>query len=268
MAARELNAVVVHSEEVHSRLLILRIAPDGWELPDFEPGQYVALGIPGSAPRITGSDPEEEQPKPNKLILRAYSIASSSKAKEYLEFFVNLVDSGTFTPRLFALRVGERLWMKNKVKGLFTLDDVPADKHVVMVATGTGLAPYLSMLRTNPECHGARRYAVLLGARHARDLGYHEEMLELSCNCTNITYLPILSRPDDGWQGPSGHVQELWRAGHLERAWGSTPTPDDTHIFLCGNPAMIEEMMELLGAAGFRRHSRHDPGQVHIEEYW
>ncbi len=266
--APELNATVVYREEVHPRLIIVRVAPDGWELPEFTAGQYVALGIPGSAARIAGSDPEEDQPKPTKLILRAYSIASSSRAREHLEFFVNLVDDGTFTPRLFALQVGDRLWMKKKVKGLFTLDEVPDDKNVVMVATGTGLAPYMSMLRTNPECHGERRYAVLLGARHIQDLGYHREMLELSQRCPNITYLSILSRPEGAWSGPTGHVQKLWRDGHVERAWGAAPSAEDTHVFLCGNPDMIAEMIGMLEEVGLRRHARHDPGQVHVEEYW
>jgi ferredoxin--NADP+ reductase len=126
----------------------------------------------------------------------------------------------------------------------------------------------MSMLRTNPECHGSRRYAVLLGARHARDLGYHREMLELDARCANITYLPILSRPDAEWRGPKGHVQALWRDRVVDSTWGATPTPDDTHVFLCGNPAMIAEMMELLERDGFRRHSRREPGQVHVEEYW
>jgi ferredoxin--NADP+ reductase len=264
----ELNATVVHRTQVNPRLIILRVAPDGWELPDFKPGQYVTLGIPGSAARLVGTEPEEVDPQPDKLILRAYSIASSSKAKEYLEVYVNLVSDGTFTPRLFALAEGDRLWLKKRIQGMFTLDDVADDKQIIMVATGTGLAPYMSMLRTDPESHSSRRYAVLLGARHIRDLGYHQEMVELSERRSNLLYLPILSRPEGDWPGPVGHVQELWRQGHLERAWGGIPSAANTHIFLCGNPAMIAEMLQLAEEAGFKRHLRRDPGNVHIEEYW
>jgi ferredoxin--NADP+ reductase len=79
-------------------LIVLRVAPDGWELPEFEPGQYAVLRLPGSAPRLPGCDSEEEPPDPNKLIKRAYSIASSSLARQYLEFYI-LTICGDFVRR-------------------------------------------------------------------------------------------------------------------------------------------------------------------------
>ena len=80
----ELNAIVVQRIEVSPGLVIIRAVPDGWELPDFEPGQFAVLGLPGTAPRTPVSDPEDSLKNPEKLIKRAYSIASSSKAKEFM----------------------------------------------------------------------------------------------------------------------------------------------------------------------------------------
>jgi ferredoxin--NADP+ reductase len=271
MAQPELNAVVAQRIEVAPGLVVLRVVPDGWELPPFEPGQFAVLGLPGCAPRYPMSDAEEVARRPDVLIRRSYSIASSSVATEYVEFYITLVRSGALTPRLFALQPGDRLWMSAKSSGLFTLDKVPADRHVALIATGTGLAPYMSMLRTYLTAGTERRFAVLHGARHSWDLGYRSELSTLRRVCPNFTYLPIVSRPAEElveWRGATGHVQELWDHGDLEAAWGFPPTPETTHVFLCGNPAMIESMSEQLAVEGFREHSKKQPGEVHVERYW
>jgi hypothetical protein len=104
------------------------------------------------------SDPDPEPPAADRLIRRAYSIASSSKATAYLEFFITLVRSGGLTPRLFALEPGDHVWLGPRITGTFTLDAAPADRDVVMVATGTGLAPYMSMLRTVLHDEPHRRF--------------------------------------------------------------------------------------------------------------
>jgi len=267
-----LNAVLVQRIEVAPGLVILRVAPDGWELPDFEAGQFAVLGLPGRAPRCEVSTGEEgEEIDPDKIIKRAYSIASSSVAREYLEFYVTLVPSGQLTPRLFALTPGDRLWLSPKISGLFTLDDVPADKNIVLIATGTGLAPYVSMLRTHLVRGDQRRYAVLHGARHSWDLGYRSELETVDRLCPNFTYLAVVSRPNEEpvpWRGLTGHLQDTWRANVLVDRWGAKLTSQDTHIFLCGNPAMIEDLVVILEAEGFKEHRRRDPGQIHVERYW
>ena len=175
--------VVTQQIEVAPGLMILRVAPDGWELPDFLPGQYVVLGLPAGAPRCADSDPEPPSGDPNKLIRRAYSIASSSVAREYLEFYITLVRSGELTPRLFSLQVGQRLWVGRKVTGMFTLRDVPQDKQLVLLATGTGIAPYMSMVRTVLATEGTQRFAVVHGARHSWDLGYQGELIAVQRAC-------------------------------------------------------------------------------------
>jgi ferredoxin--NADP+ reductase len=110
----ELNAIVVQRIEVSPGLVILRVVPEGWELPDFEPGQYAVLALPGSAPRTTISDPENKPSPPEKLIKRAYSIASSSKAKEYVEFYVSLVPSGQLTPGSRPRRRASLRWTRSR----------------------------------------------------------------------------------------------------------------------------------------------------------
>ena len=270
-AGTELNAVVTQRMEVAPGLIILQVAPRGWELPHFDPRQYAVLALPACAPRCQGSDPEPEAPQSEKLIKRAYSIASSSVANSHLEFYVTLVRSGGLTPRLWTLQVGDAVWLGHKVTGLFTLDSVPPDVHLILFSTGTGIAPYISMLRTFlvEQCH--RRFTVVHGARHSWDLGYQSELITLHRVCRNFDYVPIISRPQEEpipWSGLAGHCQDVWKRGVVDRIWGFQPTPENTHVFLCGNPAMIEDMLQLLAQDGFREHSKKAPGQVHLERYW
>jgi ferredoxin--NADP+ reductase len=270
MTELHLNAVVTAKQEISPRLMIMRVAADDWQMPEFEPGQFAVLGLPGSAPRCRISEPEEPTADSHKLIRRAYSIASSSQTREYMEFYINLVGTGALTPRLFALNVGDRLWLSPKATGMFTLDQVPRDKHIVMVATGTGLAPYISMLTSEMLCGDPRRYAVLHGAYHSWDLGYRSELLALQHLCRNFTYVATIDRPEDEpvpWTGPTGWVQDLWRKQVIAQSWGFPPTPADTHVFLCGNPLMIEEMMTVLEAEGYLEHTPKQPGGIHAERF-
>jgi len=267
-----LNAVVVGRTEVTPGLIIVRVAPDGWQLSPFEPGQYTVLGLSGDAPRCDGSDPEEASARSNgKLIKRAYSIASSSKQQQYLEFYINLVRSGTLTPRIFALGVGDRVWLGRKTTGTFTLDTVDGDQNLILFATGTGLAPYISMIRSVLTGDGDRRFAVVHGARHSWDLGYQSELMALAELCDWFDYIPVVSRPRQEpvpWGGKTGYCQEVWKTRLIDQFWQFRPTPENTHIFLCGSPGMIEAMLWLLAEERFREHTKKSPGQVHLEKYW
>ena len=267
-----LNAVVTARVEVTPGLIIMRVAPEGWELPPFTPGQFAVLGLPAAAPRHPIADVEgDPAPAPGAMLRRPYSIASSSAERKYLEFYLTLVRSGALTPRLFALEAGDRLWLGPKVSGLFTLDHVPEGADLVLAATGTGLAPYMSQLRSALFHAPDRRVAILHGARHSWDLGYRGELETMQRIRPHLAYVPVVSRPDEegeAWGGEVGYVQDLWTRGALSRRWGGAPDPARCHVLLCGNPGMIEVMTRLLADVGFRVHSRHHPGQIHVETYW
>lgn len=269
--SQELNAVVSQRIEVASGLIILRVKPDGWDLPPWKSGQFGILGLPVSAGRIPLSDPEEVELKPDKLIKRAYSISSASVERDYLEFFITLVHSGALTPRLFNLVPGDRLFLGPRISGQFTLDRIPEGQNLVFIGTGTGLAPFMSMLRGELDCHPQLQTAVLLGARHSWDLGYRGELIAMQRYCPTFHYLPVVSRPDEEivpWSGQVGYVQDLWRSEAFSQTWGGRPHPQNTHIMLCGNPGMIEGMLETLGREGFEEHTKKNPGQIHVEKYW
>ncbi len=263
------NATVTQRVEVSPGLVILRVVPDELSF-SFEAGQYTILGLRRSAPRSDGADAEDGRGESEQMIRRAYSIASSSQAKEYLEFYVSLVPSGELTPRLFRLELKNRLFLGPKSTGLFTLDRVTENRHALLVGTGTGLAPYMSMLRSELACGGPRRFVILHGARYSWDLGYRSELESLDRHCPNMTYLPTVSRPVDdlSWKGLSGYLQDILISGVVEERTGLELRPEVFHVFVCGNPAMIEAAKPRLLERGFVPDRGREGGNLHTEEYW
>ncbi len=266
-----LNAIVTQRTELHPGLIILRIAPLDWELSEFEAGQFAVLGLPAEAPRCAHAEPEREPLKEGAVVKRAYSIGSSCKDLSALEFYVSLVADGGLTPRLFALLPGDRVHLSPKITGKFTLHDVPAEQDLVLMSTGTGLAPYIAMLRSGEAQTQTRRIAVVHGVRNSWDLGYKAELEAMAAVNDRITYLPMISRPQNEhapWPGRVGYAQGVWSEGLLEPYWKRMPTSEDCHVFLCGNPAMINDAVPLLEQDGFQEHTGRQPGTIHMEKYW
>jgi ferredoxin--NADP+ reductase len=267
----ELNAIVTERHELGEGVWVVYVAPKGWALPGFETGQYATLGLPGTAPRWNGADPEPPLKNPERLIKRAYSIVSSPLESDHLEFYLVLINSGSLTPRLFNLQPGDRLWLSPKIIGTFVLSRAPVGVNLVFVATGAGIAPYVSMLRTILGPDTKRKIALFHGVRVSQDLGYMKEMLALERRNPNFTYIPVISRPQNevtAWKGRTGYVQQVWESGELKEKWGFAPKPENTHVFLCGSPGMIESVVKLLEKDGFAEHTRVHPGQIHLERYW
>lgn len=256
-----LNATLVSRRPITDDLLIVRIRPDGG-VPPFLPGQYVALGLPGSAPRAAGSLPEKEPSTPDKIIKRAYSIGSSPADSEAIEFYLAVVPDGVLTPRLKALAEGDRLFLAPKITGTFTLQGTPDSHNLILVATGTGLAPFISMVRTPSTWTAGRRITIVHGVRHSSDLAYDAELRALATKRSEFRYLPIVSREDPAWKGARGRVTTLFEGGPI-----ALDAKVD-HVFLCGNPAMVGDIEKMLQPKGYTEHTRKAPGNLHVERYW
>ena len=263
------NAVLMGREEINAQLQIMRVQPDA-PLFDFKPGQFAVLGLLGREARVPEADDEEPPAEPDKLIKRAYSIASSSVEKQYVEFYVTLITSGQLTPRLFAVPYGGRLFLSLKASGLFTLDRVAPGKALILIATGTGLAPYMSMLRTMLVSDTSRRFVILHGARYSWDLGYRGELESLARIRPNFTYIPSITRPDEDphFRGHTGRIQTLLEKGIVDLLGGVPLDPAQADVFLCGNPEMIRTVKEILAPRGFTSDHGKQAGTIHVEEYW
>ncbi len=256
-----LNSTLIARIEVTSELLILRVKPDAG-VPEFKPGQYVALGLPGEAARHPGAAPEVEAPPADKLIKRAYSIGSSPTQREFLEFYIAVVPDGSLTTRLAALKEGDRLFAQPKVTGTFTLEGLPDDRNLVLVSTGTGLAPFMSMIRTGEVWTANRKITVVHGVRYPSDFAYADELLSYQQSGKGLLYLPIASRAGEEFTGRKGRIQKLFEEQVV------IPNPDRDSVFLCGNPAMIEDLERYLMERGFVLHSKKVAGNLHVEKYW
>jgi ferredoxin--NADP+ reductase len=265
----EFNAVVSQKITISSSLMILQIVPVGWELPEFKPGQFTMLALPVTSPVV----PEAESPEggdENVWIRRPYSATSARDQKDYIEFYIRLVYSGELTPRLFALNTGDQLYMFPKLRGILTMDDVEEDKNIIFIATGTGLAPYMSMIRSGILCRDKRKIAIIHGALNSGDLGFRAELEHLEKLCDNFSYIPVISHQDTEkipWGGKTGFVQNIWNENVIDDIWQNDVTPENTAVFLCGHPEMIRQMTDLLGAGGFKPYDRKKGGSLFYEDW-
>ena len=264
------NATVASMERLTEDLFILKVRPDRPVAP-FVSGQYVLLGLSSNFPRREGSAPEFKEQKPDRLVLRAYSIASGGHETEVLEFYISVVANGSLTPRLVQLKAGDRLNLGEKIRGHFTLETVPREREwVVLAATGTGLAPYISMMRAERLNPSPFKFVILQGAPVSRDHGYVAEMRAHAAALPNLTYIPSITRPhlDASWNGDTGRITRYFDTDILRERTGLELDPTRTEVFLCGNPAMIEDVRKVLEPKGYTAHSPSAPGSLHIEEYW
>ena len=240
------NATLVRREDATESLASFWVRFDGDPTP-FEPGQYMTIGV-----MVDG-----------KIVQRPYSVASapSVAGDEGYEFYVRLVQGGTFTPILWDVPVGHRMRMIGP-KGKFMLrpDD---DRTHVFVSSGTGNAPFLSMMR-QLLIDGRPRPAILLnGVSYAHELGYRE-LLERWQETGDypVTFVPTVSRPNDpinaAWPGRTGRVEAI--LGPVLDGLGLSPA--NSIAYICGNPDMIVSAEETLIARGFPE------DQVHKELYW
>lgn len=139
-----------------------------------------------------------------------------------------------------------------------------------MVSTGTGIAPFISMLRTYRGQDRWRRFVLIHGARFAADLGYSDELNEVIHSDPSVTYVPLVTRepPESAWQGLRGRVQHALDPATYEAVVGAPLTPEECHVFLCGNPAMIDAVEALLVERGFATDTHEQRGNLHFERYW
>jgi len=284
------NATITHFEPTHSDLWVLRVRPD-FDNSSFVPGQYASLGLGYWEPRSDDAiDPNLEN-RLDKLIRRSYSISSrifdetgyltNEGDQDELEFYIVKVQPTEtrvpgLTPRLALKRPGDRIYLGSKMAGRYTLAPVtdPAST-VVFLATGTGEAPHNPMVVELLRMGHHGPIVSVVSVRHWSDLGYLDKHRALTERYRNYHYLPMPTREPDV---PKRYIQDLLRDGDLETV-GIRIDPVSTHIFLCGNPAMIgipeggnypepPGVVELLTEKGFTLDRRKVVGNIHIEEYW
>lgn len=223
----------------------------------FQPGQFVRLGLGGAAGGI---------------VWRPYSMVSANY-DEYLEFFSVLVPDGAFSKRLGRLGVDDTVYVEKAPYGYLTTGRFVGGRDLWLLASGTGLAPFLSILR-DPEVWAHYENIVLAySVRLARELAYQEEIAALEGDALlaggkgRLHYVPIVTREAvPGWLGQ--RLTALIGDGSLERRVGLPIDRERSRLLICGNPQMLDDVRGVLQTRGLRPDRSREPGNFASENYW
>ncbi|HEV3433690.1 MAG TPA: FAD-binding oxidoreductase [Nitrososphaera sp.] len=254
-------------------LAIFRMQPaDRRPVPDFKAGQFVALGL-----KVDGD---------HNIIYRPFSLSSPPEEKRYFEFYIKSASEyvmSKFTSTLFKMFEGDLLYWRNPA-GSFTIEDKKADgapdtRRLVLVASGTGLAPFISYILHLKNIKSKREIILLHGAKYVLELGYYDLLKNISTSDSNFKYLTTVSRPDHelsrDWRGNVGRVETLLAGrdnckSQLEEAIGEKVTPENTFFHICGYAGTINAVISILSPLGFvtNRQKREDGSfDIKIETY-
>ena len=226
----------------------------------------VSIHCPGVAPFESGQFLQIGMQLPEKHLHRPYSVASPHG--ETLEFFIVRVDEGELTPRLWALNEGDAIDVSAKATGGFTLSHTPVADCIWLLATGTGLAPYIAMMREDDLWERYKNVVLVHGVRFATDLAYQNELLEVRARFGERFHsIPVVSRAEVPG-AISGRITTAIENGSLESQANQALSASNSVVMMCGNPQMLDDVEALLDARGMVRHKKSAPGHIVVERYW
>lgn len=211
----------------------------------FEAGQFVRIGI-------------------EPTLVRAFSFVNPPQ-DPVLEFYGVIVPQGPLSPRLARLRPGDPLQVATNPGGFLVLSEVPDCETLWLLSTGTGIAPFLSVLRTETPWRRFRHVVLVHAVRYARELAYRE-LIGGIVSERKLRYVTFVSRePAAG--SLAGRIPAAIGDGRLEAAAG-VKLDASAHVMLCGNPQMLKDATSALAERGLRKHRRRAPGHISVESFW
>ena len=238
-----LRATVVENRHWTDTLFTLRV--EGASL-HFEAGQFVRIALDVDGERVA----------------RPFSMVNAPH-EPALEFYGVIVPQGPLSPRLARLAVGETLLVAPNPAGFLVLSEVPAAQTLWLMSTGTGIAPFISMLRAGTPWQRFTNVVLVHAVRYARELAYREEITKHA----NVRYVQVVSR-EDAPGALRGRIPALVREGRLEAAAGVPLAADGAQVMLCGNPDMLKDTTAALAERGMRKNRRRTPGHITVESFW
>jgi ferredoxin/flavodoxin---NADP+ reductase len=242
MSEKWLTGWVIENRHWTETLFSLRV--EGAQL-RYEAGQFVRIALDINGERVA----------------RAFSFVNPPD-DPVLEFYGVIVPEGPLSPRLAKLNAGDALYVASNPAGFLVLSEVPNAETLWLVATGTGLAPFLSILRTETPWRRFKNVVLVHAVRYASELTYREVISAMPAR-----YVTFVSRePAPG--SLAGRIPAAITDGRLEKAAGVPLTPQSSHVMLCGNPQMLRDATAALGARGMRKHRRRASGHITVESFW
>jgi ferredoxin--NADP+ reductase len=217
----------------------------------FEAGQFVKLAL-----EINGE-----------VIERPYSLVNPPDTWP-LEFYYVEVPDGPLTSRLVKLRSGDEILVAPRAHGFLILDEVPQARHLWLMATATGVAPFLSILATGKPWQRFEHVVLVYAVRTLSDLSYQERISQmLAKHQGQFTFIPFLSREPSDFV-LVGRIPQAIVDGRLDERVGIKINAENSQIMLCGNPQMVKDTTDVLIGRGLKKHRRFDHGQITAESYW
>lgn len=244
-----IEASVITVKHWHDTLFSIRLAA---EVAPFAAGQFVKLGIEADGVRHQ----------------RAYSYVNAPQDPR-LEFYLVRVSPGKLSTILQALKPHDKLLITPKASGHFVLDEVPSCATLWLLATGTAIGPYLSILQAGEGLTRFQKIILVHGVRYARDLSYWPLMQQLQQHYgAQLRCQAVVSR--EAHPGAlQGRLPDLIANGSLEAAVDARLQAGESHVMLCGNPDMVRDTQQLLQISrGMHKHLRRQPGHITSERYW
>jgi ferredoxin--NADP+ reductase len=226
----------------------LRVEAD---LGDFQAGQFTKLGL-----EIDGE-----------VIGRPYSLVNSPEQRP-LDFYFGVVPDGPLSGRLADLQPGDAVLVAPKPAGFLTLSELPDARDLWLIASGTGIGPFLSILRTDEPWRRFERAVLVHAVRTAAELAYRETIAEIgAAHPGRFAGVPFVSREATDF-ALAGRVPQAIADGRLEARAGAMLAAGDSQVMICGNPKMVDDVTAALVARGMKKHRRKEPGQISVENYW
>ena len=245
-----LEGKVIENRHWTGSLFSLRVAGVGLK---FAAGQFVRIAL------------DMDEGNAGSRIARPFSFVNPP-ADPVLEFYGVVVPEGPLSPRLARLRAGERLQVASNPAGFLVLSELPDAEILWLLSTGTGIAPFISILRTEAPWRRFRNVVLAHAVRFAGELVY-SEMIENLVRQKSLRYVKIVSR--EAHAGSlAGRIPAAIGDGRLEAAAGLRIAPETSQVMLCGNPAMLKDAAAALAARGLRKHRRRSPGHITVESFW
>ena len=211
----------------------------------FEAGQFVRIALDIDGERIA----------------RPFSFVNPPQ-DPVLEFYGVIVPDGPLSPRLARLRAGDGLYVASNPAGFLVLSELPDAETLWLLATGAGIAPFLSILQTPTPWQRFRNVVLVHAVRHGTELAYRDLIRKMK-----VRYVSFVSR--EAHPGSlAGRIPAAIRDGRLEKAAGLKIAPHNAQVMLCGNPDMLRDAQAALVERGLKKHRRRNPGQISVESFW
>tara|TARA_B100001769_G_C21936227_1_gene504439 strand:+ start:56 stop:802 length:747 start_codon:yes stop_codon:yes gene_type:complete len=203
----------------------------------------------------------------NKLVARPYSFVNSPN-DEFLEFYSVSVPNGPLSSALQKLKNGDQINVGPNGNGFLILNEIPEVENIWMLATGTGIGPYLSILKTEESWTTFKKVVLVHAVRYAKELTYQKVINELKDKYGGrLKYITYVSR-EDSPNSLKGRIPDSIANGVLQKKAGVTISQGNSHIMLCGNPEMVKDTTIQLKNIGLKKHRRSSPGHITTENYW